>query len=520
MRPSAPGLAALALAALWSGCGGNGGTSPPLPPVVGGATRASAPSPFGAGCAGAAPAGSRNYPNSVVEPFLAVDSADADHLVGIWQQDRFSDGGANGLLTGVSHDGGKTWTRVLPRFSRCAGGDYDRASDPWVAIATDGTVHALGLAFDATDGRSAVLAARSTDGGMTWGAPVALQSDTDPDVGLDKPSLTADPTDAQRVYAVWDRLTGLSSPSVSSTTGPAWFARSTDGGVTWEAPRTIYDPGANAQTIGNQVVVLPDGTLVNALVRIVDLASTNPTNTVVVERSTDHGTTWSAPVAVAPANPVGVEMPGDQHPVRSGDVIIAVAADPASGALYVAWEDGQFSNGQREGIALSRSTDGGLTWSAPVQVNGAPSAQAFTPALAVSAGVVAVTYYDFRLYDPAHPSSLQTAAWQATSTDGGITWRDSALGAPFDLSKAPDSEGYFLGDYEGLAARSGAFMAFFVMTNPGGGEGTDVFAENAAAPFPEVAERPGAVQVNEHPRPLATRLRALRQRAEHRASAR
>ena len=509
MRPPSPLLAAL-VAALGAGCGGGSAPSAPLPPVVGGAARASAASPFGAGCAGPAPSGSRNYPDSVVEPSLAVDPRDPDHLVGIWQQDRWSDGGANGLVAGVSRDGGKTWSRTAVGFSRCAGGHYDRATDPWVSIASDGTVHVLGLAFDATGGRRAILAARSSDGGLTFGDPSPLQADVDVDFGLDKPSLATDPTDSRRVYAVWDRLTGLASPSASAVTGPVWFARSTDGGATWEPARALYDPGQDAQTIGSQVLVQPDGTLANAFVRIVGLSGQSPVNTVAVQRSTDHGTTWSAPVDVATADPVGVALPGSGFPVRSGDVVIAAAVDPASGALYLAWEDGRFSGGQRDGIALSRSTDGGLTWSTPLQVNGAPGAQAFTPALAASAGVVAVTYYDFRLYDPAHPGA-QTAAWQATSADGGATWRDAALGSSFDIRGAPDSEGYFLGDYEGLAARGGSFTAFFVMANPAG-RGTDVFAEDAAAPWPAAARVAGAAQVNEHPRPLAERLRAPRER--------
>ena len=51
--------------------------------------------------------------------------------------------------------------------------------------------------------------------------------------------------------------------------GPAVFSRTTDGGLTWEPARIIYDPGATGQTIGNQIVVLPDGTLVNVFNEIV-----------------------------------------------------------------------------------------------------------------------------------------------------------------------------------------------------------------------------------------------------------
>jgi hypothetical protein len=38
--------------------------------------------------------------------------------------------------------------------------------------------------------------------------------------------------------------------------GPSYFTRTTDGGLTREAARPIYDPGLDRQTI-NQIVVLP-----------------------------------------------------------------------------------------------------------------------------------------------------------------------------------------------------------------------------------------------------------------------
>ena len=42
-----------------------------------------------------------------------------------------------------------------------------------------------------------------------------------------------------------------------------------------------------------------------------------------------------------------------------------------------------------------------------------------------------------------------------------------ALAPPFDLRLAPDSDGYFLGDYTGLAVDGGGFVALFAATAPG-----------------------------------------------------
>lgn len=41
------------------------------------------------------------------------------------------------------------------------------------------------------------------------------------------------------------------------------FARTIDGGATWEPARAIFDPGVGSQTIGNVIAVLQDGTLIN-----------------------------------------------------------------------------------------------------------------------------------------------------------------------------------------------------------------------------------------------------------------
>nr|MBP6750714.1 hypothetical protein [Xanthomonadaceae bacterium] len=91
------------------------------------------------------------YANAEVEPFLAVNPLDSRILVGTWQQDRWSNGSARALLAATSFDGGRSWTRQPLPFSRCGGGsvlnggDYERASDPWVSYSPNGVVHAMAL---------------------------------------------------------------------------------------------------------------------------------------------------------------------------------------------------------------------------------------------------------------------------------------------------------------------------------------------------------------------------------------
>ena len=454
-----------------------------------GLTRVSGQSPFAAGCASPGQAGT-NFLNAEVEPFLAVDPHDAQHLVGVWQQDRWSNGGANGLGSGASFDGGKTWTTGFAHFTHCSGGTaanratFERASDPWVSFGADSTPHQIGFAFNDSDARKAMLAVRSADGGRTWTEPLYLFEETDAAAAVDKESITADPSDANLVYAVWDRVIEP-TPRSPTSTGPAWFTRSTDGGASWETARIIFDPGPNAQTIGNQIVVLPGGHLIDLLTIITQLNQQSPPASVAVLRSTDKGLSWSPkPVIFAEELSQGVRDPKNNEPIRSGDIVPEIAVDRQSGALYAVWEDSRFSSGARDGIVLSTSTDEGLTWSPrPVRVNGVLGTPAFTPSIAVAQGKVGVTYYDLRNDNPGDDTQLLATVWLATSSDGGATFQESAVGGPFDIRSAPTTDrGYFVGDYQGLVASGATFLPFFVLANNGNtANRSDVFARPPGA---------------------------------------
>ena len=130
---------------------------------------ASGSSPF-AGCTVGAQLGSVLYVNSEEEPRVAVNPANASNIITVWQQDRWSDGGAHGLVAGVSHDGGATWNQRWAHFSTCAGGtpanggDFERSSDPWVSFSPNGVAHQISLSVSFSTGANAVLVSRSTDG--------------------------------------------------------------------------------------------------------------------------------------------------------------------------------------------------------------------------------------------------------------------------------------------------------------------------------------------------------------------
>lgn len=486
------GLGTLALAGALAGCGGGGDAPPAGTPAVcavaatttpSGAlftpadppaplAQVSGPSPFAFNCGQEVVCGTV-YLNAEVEPWVARNPVDGDNLVGTWQQDRWSNGGAQGLLAAFSNDGGASWTRRQVPFSRCSGGnsvnggDYARATDPWVSFGADGRVFWMAMTITdlASGGEvSAMRVSRSLDGGATWNAPVTLIHDTLPFFN-DKNSLTADPTDARYAYAVWDRL------NYGANSGPAYYSRTTNGGDSWSTARVLYDPGPEAQTIGNQVAVLSDGTAVNLFTEIQYGTSTTPDSaTLRIVRSTDRGATWGAPVTISEIHPYGAHDPETGAPVRDGSILGSIAVGPDD-RIWVAWQESTLERvcitapciGPEDRIALVVSADGGLTWSLPGRVNGDTSVQAFTPAVHVAPdGTVGVAYYDFR-DNTSDPATLLTSLWLATSTDG-TTWTEELVSGPFDQSIAPNALGLFLGDYLGLTSHGNAFRPFFAQT--------------------------------------------------------
>lgn len=439
--------------------------------------RVSGETPFPAACGGPQTDG-RPFPSVEVEPSLAIDPTNPQHLIGAWQQDRWTSGGANGIGVAASFDGGATWTTTTPRLDACSGGDdaYTRATDPWLTFAVDGTAYLFVLVFDSASPRNAMVSTRSNDGGLTWHDPEIVRFDNDADVFNDKNSITADPVDPGRVYAVWDRLTGLNYPDLPVSHGPTWFARTTDG--VWETARPIYDPGADAQTIANGIAVLPDGTLVDVFDLITGTSTTTPRSAVAVIRSSDKGQTWSDATIIATMHGQGVQDPYNHVYIRSGTDLPQIAVDHASGALYVVWQDHLAANGV-DGAVIASSVDGGVTWTPPRQVNGTRDA-AFTPNVAVSAdGTVGVMYYDLRNVRRSDADSFRVTPWLATSHDGGMIWADEVLSEPFDLRPALLQNAYFLGDYQAMAVAGDVFVPFFVGANRDDDDKTDVYVRTA-----------------------------------------
>jgi hypothetical protein len=473
---------ASALALLSSAVGFAGATVP---------VRVSGPSPL-AGCASqdAAQPG-RLYMNAEVEPQIAVKGA---NMITMWHQDRWSNGGAHGIGVGVSNDGGTTWNESTMPWDACAPltppslAGYLRNSDPWVSIGPDGIAYASGLSFNiqVPNWANAVAVSRSTDSGSTWDHTQAVPGSafTTFSMSTDKNSTTADPTRNATAYTVWDTLIEPTdnpddNPHTAAYTGPAYFSKTTDGGVTWNQAKVIVDTKNRSQTIGNIIVVDPrNGDLYDFTDLLLSpntpFQGTRSNQQLAFVKSTDGGDHWTAPQVIAPFNALGVSDPNTGQPLRVGDGLEEVAVD-AGGKLYAVWESSsnyqkqlkQSSGAWDDEVLLATSSNGGQTWTGPTVVerlsSGLPT---FTPTIAVNGDTVAVTYYDFRNLAAGQTANLPTDYWVKYSTDGGATWGDEQhIAGSFDSMTAPVARGFFLGDYAGLQPSGTGFEAVFVKTN-------------------------------------------------------
>ena len=412
------------------------------------------------------------------EPSVAVNPVHPNNIVAAWIQGPIQDN-----ITAASFDGGTTWQQVPLPLTTCSGGPNTVAGDPWLSFAPNGDLYCIGLTGPSPSALEAVVC-KSIDGGLHWSSPVILDT---PAFGPDKTTITADPLNSQFIYAAWDRLKFKNH-------GALGFTRSTDGGNTWEAPRSIFatSPGQLAQN--TQVLVLPDETLVDMFYLQNQKSPSQPVSLVGIElmRSTDKGLTWSAPMLAATMETI-------LQPISSGETLTvdpdtgayvrdttdpSFAVDSRSGNLYAVWGDGRFSNFQYNDIAFSMSSDGGFTWSSPIRINQTPlkipplNRQAFYPVIAVAAnGTIGVTYYDFRYNTP--DPGVPTDYWlvQCHPTPGNpptdpASWGNEVrlTSASFDLEALPFViDGLWFGDYLGLApaGRSGFISAFAAVDQNG-----------------------------------------------------
>lgn len=406
----------------------------------------------------------------------------------------YNDGsGAASSPLGISYstDTGATWSDVqlgVPTHPFLGTPDDGLSLgiifDPFIDSDSLGNVYAGHIATDGSlGGPGGIYIERSTDGGATWSGPINIDFNVralppgGPDPAYrfnDRPDMTVDASD--NLYVVWIKDVGVGLP-----TSDIYFSKSppppldfTGLGAGSIAPKTINDfPN------GFDEANVPDVAVAGSTVYVswIDVNVTNPNPkpaTLMLDVSLDGGATFgpdilvlgitalgnhlSTTAAVFPAQddarsgsyPVIALDPGDATAMT---VYMAFAADPQGAADPAGTDEAD--------IFFIKSTDGGLTWSAPLRVNDdATVTDQFHPMMAVKPdGTIDIAWYDKR--NAANDD--QWDVYLAKSTDGGASFASNVRVSDQSFStpvNAPGTEPW-LGEYLGLEVDSTfAYIAF------------------------------------------------------------
>jgi len=242
----------------------------------------------------------------------------------------------------------------------CGGGTQDQPAFTPARVVSQETENGATPMFLATSGGDRVVAWVSAPGGGADGslhlsitpagadAPLPTVTVRDPlgpieAHGEAPPQLAAEASGAVSVlYAVGKEIPGKRFP-VSALR----FIRSTDRGRTWSEPVTVNDGTEFGSHNFHALTAAPDGSLLATW-----LDAREGKSGVWMSRSADGGRTWETnrPIDTDPSCPC----------CRTS---VAVAGD---GAIYVAWR--AILPGDVRDVVVTRSADGGASWSSPVRV--------------------------------------------------------------------------------------------------------------------------------------------------------
>lgn len=327
--------------------------------------------------------------------------------------------------------------------------------------------------------------------GATWYDPIVAVNGHGY-IFNDKEAIWADRNDRSpyfgRVYITW---TQFRDPSGAAE--PIMFASSADGGLTWSAPNqlSIAQNYAFGGRQGSVVRSGPDGT-VYVLWEDSDLGGYKH----VLQSSSDGGNTWSKTMTIAYTTDIAAAIPGANFRT---DSFASAGVDPVSGALYAAWSSAASGSGR---IVVSRSTDHGQTWTAPVTVSTAREGYAFYQGLDVAPnGRIDIGYQALVAKDPTTFGTGNAAidSYYVSSSDGGQTWsrplRVSSASSDPAASSQNNLRLQFWGDYSTVASTNAT--ALFIYTDSRNGVGcpaVDAYQHGLDGSGPSVAKpAPGNV---------------------------
>lgn len=284
--------------------------------------------------------------------------------------------------------------------------------DPAVDVDKSGTFYySYGVAPLSGNYPNAIVVMKSADGfNWTKATPVTFNSRKDFD---DKYYMAIDRSNsafANRIYVSWDRNSGNNQI--------LYLAYSSDGGGTWSNPVKVNDGNSRFERVigAYPAVNHSNGT-------VYDSWHDYARNIIYVDKSTNGGASWGSDVAAATTHAgfgtdigcVGGRSQGPAHALKVGP----------SGALYLVYADPV--QGRGFDVLLTKSTNSGASWSAPIRLNDdTGAADQFHPTLSVEAGTggdkVTVSFYDRR--DDANNCFAHVYATQ--SQDSGAHWTANA----------------------------------------------------------------------------------------------
>ncbi len=376
----------------------------------------------------------------------------------------------------ASFDGGQTWP-CQGLIDLSAFGEY-AFGDPSQAFDSRGNAYYGTLAFPnsvtatpdqlATGLQADFFVAKSTDGGCHYTSS-AMVSSTSPALFDDKDAITADSNPASpfrdNVYAAWTKFSKQGGLGFGND--QIHFSRSTDGGATWSDPQPLSPAHNNNSTGGRQgatIKVGPDGT-----VFLTWLDTVNKQSVQLMRVSRDGGATFGQPITVATVTDDAISpLPGSSFRQDSRTFPSLSVAD--NSALYVAWSNR--TNGHAV-VLVTRSTDAGLSWSAPVVAGDVAGRSAFFASVSADpSGKVNVGFQALDDRPAGTPPGARVVRYDTyftQSSDGG-----ASFSAPQKLSTAasdPDGSStnslgaQFLGDYITAVSDSRGSRLFVVWTD-------------------------------------------------------